>query len=220
MRLTHKKLKQLILETMNEALLTEEAKGIKDLPDYAYVHVFARGRHEDLITVMFTDKDGNMLPPVDIRTGEDKPIWGDVSFFKQDPNGRPCDGAAVIAITNVADGWGPFLYDIAMEIATMHFNGLTSDRNVVSYPDAQDVWYFYNQYRAKPISGDVKAYQLDDEYNSLTPKKSDNCGQSQARERSQDYGGVWSDKDNPLSKRYTKPPVILNQLKDKLIWDL
>lgn len=219
MKLTSNKLKQLILETMNEALLTEEANGIKDLPDYAYVSVFARGQNRDLITVMFTDKDGDMLPPVDIHTGEEKPIWGDVSFWANDPAGRPCDKAAVIAITNVADGWGPFLYDIAMEIATINFNGLASDRTTVSY-DAQDVWYFYNQYRAKPISGDVKAYQLDDEYNSLTPTESDNCGQSQARERSQDYGGEWSDEDNPLSKRYTKPPVILNQLKDKLIWGL
>lgn len=214
MKLTSKKLKQLIYETMNEALLTEEAKGPKDLPDYAYVRVFARGQHGDLITVMFTDKDGNTLPQADIRTGEEKPIWGDVSFFKQDPIGRPCDGAAVIAITNVADGWGPFLYDIAMELATMNFNGLTSDRTVVSY-DAQDVWYFYEKHRP-----DVKSHQLDNEYNDLTPEESDNCGQSQARERSEDYGGEWNDRDNPLSKRYTKPPTTLNQIRDKLIWDL
>jgi len=214
MKLTSKKLKQLILETMNEELLKEEAKGPKDLPDYAYVRVFARGQHGDLITIMFTDKDGNMLPPVDIRTGEDKPIWGDVSFWKQDPNGRPCDGAAVIAITNVADGWGPFLYDIAMELTTMNFNGLTSDRSVVS-SDAQDVWDFYSKYRP-----DVKSHQLDNEYNDLTPEESDNCGQSQARERSEDYGGEWNDRDNPLSKRYTKPPTTLNQIRDKLIWDL
>ena len=212
MKLTEKKLKQLILETMNEALLTEEAKGIKDLPDYAYVHVFARGRHEDLITVMFTDKDGNMLPPVDIRTGEDKPIWGDVSFFKQDPNGRPCDGAAVIAITNVADGWGPFLYDIAMEIATMRSNGLAPDGWSVS-DEAYDVWDFYEKNRS-----DVKKYQLDDEYNTLTPEEYDNCGQHSAREVGGKNGLEWD--ESPLSKRYTKPSTTLDQIRDRLIWEL
>jgi hypothetical protein len=211
MKLTSAKLKQLILETMNEELLKEEAKGPSDLPDDVYVRVFEWQRR---IFVMFTDKDGSQLYPSDMDTGEDNPVWGDVSFFEEDPDRRPCDGASVIAVTEVADGWGPFLYDIAMEIATIRTKGLTPDRWTVSY-DAQDVWDFYNKRRP-----DVESHQLDNEYNDLTPEESDNCGQNQARERSEDYGGEWNDKDNPLSKRYTKPPTVLNQIRDKLIWEL
>ena len=210
MKLTEAKLKQLILETMNEELLKEDAKGAQDLPEDVYVKVFKWNKR---IVVMFTDADGNQIYPGDIGTGEND-IYGEVSFFEEDPKGRSCDGASIIAVTDVADGWGPFLYDIAMEIATMRTNGLASDRDTVSY-EAQDVWEYYRLFRSE---SDVKMYQLDNEYNDLTPQKDDNCGQSQSRERAEDYGGEWS--DNGLSKRFTKEPTTLNQIRDKLIWEL
>lgn len=207
MKLTEAKLKELILETMNEELIQEVAKGPQDLPEDVYVKVFKWNKR---IIVMFTDADGNQIHPVNFDTDEDNEIYGEVSFYEEDPKGRPCDGASIIAVTDVADGWGPFLYDIAMEIATMRTNGLTPDRNVVS-GEAQEVWDFYSQNRP-----DVKQFQLDDEDNSLTPEKEDNCGQSMSRHASKYIS--WS--DSPLSKRFTKEPTILNQIRGKLIWEL
>ena len=204
MKLTEAKLKQLILETMNEGLLQEVAKGPQDLPDGVYVRVF---KWKSRIVVMFTDADGSQIFPADMDTWEDNPVYGDVSFYEEDPDMRPCDGSSIIAVSDVADGWGPMLYDIAMEVATMRTNGLTPDRFVVS-DEAQDVWDFYYQKRA-----DVDVHQLDNEYNELTPQKNDNCGQSRARQ-----DRPW-DKSS-LSKRYTKDPDMLNQLRDKLIWEL
>ena len=201
---------------LKENLLQEDAKGPQDLPEDVYVRVFQRGRSglggNRMITVMFTDKDGEIIDPVNLETDEDNPVWGDVSFFQKNPDGLPCDDASIISVTNVVDGWGPFLYDIAMEIATMNSNGLASDRSSVS-PEAQDVWDYYSKFRS-----DVESFQLDDEYNSLTPEDSDNCRQDQSRERAVDYGGEWN--DNALSKRFTKEPTTLNQIRDKLIWEI
>jgi len=204
MRLTEAKLKQLILETMNEQVLQEVAKGTQDLPDDVYVRVFEWMQR---IVVMFTDSEGSQIYPADMETGEDNPVYGDVSFFEEDPDMRPCDGSSIIAVSDVADGWGPFLYDIAMEVATMRTNGLAPDRFVVS-DDAADVWDFYSKNRP-----DVKMHQMDNEYNDLTPQEDDNCGQSRARK-----DGDWE--ESPLSKRYTKKPTVINQIRNKLIWEL
>ena len=213
MRLTEARLKRMILEEMNSGLLQEVAKGPQDLPEDVFVRVLHQGPDKQLITVMFTDKDGNYLPPVG-ESGEDNPIYGDVSFrLKSREYGTfNCDDAAIISVTEVAHGWGPMLYDIAMEIATMRANGLASDRTQVSF-DAQDVWWNYLNMRP-----DVKAHQLDNEYNELTPEDSDNCVQFMSRERAEDYGGNW--KDNALSKRFTKEVTVLDQIRNQLIWEI
>jgi len=214
MKLTDATLKQLILETLDEELLQEVAKGPQDLPDYAYVRVFVRGTDgasgTKMITVMLTDKDGEMLSPVNIHSGEDNPVWGDVSFYEKNPTPMPCDDASIIAITSAADGWGPFLYDIAMEIATIRSNGLAPDRFIVS-DEAEEVWEFYSEQRP-----DVQEFQMDDEYNTLTPEVEDNCLQHKAR-KSTDFDS-WH--TTPLSRRYTKDATTLNQIRDKLIWEL
>jgi len=203
-KLTEAILKQMIVEEMNSDLLQEVAKGPQDLPEDVYVRVF---EWLNRIIVMFTDKDGSQIFPVNADTDEDNPVYGDVSFYEKDPDERPCDGSSIIAVTEVADGWGPFLYDIAMEVATMRTNGLTSDRFVVS-DEAADVWDFYSENRP-----DVKMHQLDNEYNDLTPQEDDNCGQSRARK-----DGDWE--KSPLSKRYTKKMTVLDQIRNQLIWEL
>jgi hypothetical protein len=213
MKLTKATLKQLILETLDEELLQEVAKGPQDLPDYAYVRVFVRGTDgasgTKMITVMLTDKYGEMLNPTD-KYGIDQPVWGDVSFYEKNPTPMPCDDASIIAVTSAGDGWGPFLYDIAMEIATIRSNGLAPDRHIVSN-EAEEVWEFYSEQRP-----DVQEFQMDDEYNTLTPEVEDNCIQHKAR-KSTDFDS-WH--TTPLSRRYTKDATTLNQIRDKLIWEL
>ena len=108
MRLTEAKLKQFIFETLDEDLIQEIAKGPQDLPEDVYVRVFVRGRDgasgTRMITVMLTNKDGEMINPVNIETGADNTAWGDVSFYEKNPGSMPCDDAAIIAVTQAADG--------------------------------------------------------------------------------------------------------------------
>lgn len=51
-------------------------------------------------------------------------------------------------------GWGPFLYDIAMELATSNGGRLACHEHRVT-SDAEAVWEFYNQHR-----DDVEAQPL------------------------------------------------------------
>ena len=69
-------------------------------------------------------------------------------------------------------GFGPMLYDIAMEIATAEGGGLLSDRRNVS-AEAFAVWAYYADKRQ-----DVIAHQLDDDKGRLTPDiEADDCWQ-------------------------------------------
>ena len=193
MKLTETRLKQMILEE----LLHEGAKSVGDLPNDVFVKVSQRTG----VFVQFTDKNGNVLD----KTG---PIWGTVHFNLKNPEyGFGCDGAAVVAETESADGWGPLLYDIAIEIATIKANGLTSDRYNVQ-PSAQNVWYYYYENR-----DDVKSHQLPGDDRSLPPEK--RCGQDISKNAAEYDGVEWN--ETPLSKRYTKNPTTLKQLGSKLI---
>jgi hypothetical protein len=92
-----------------------------------------------------------------------------ISLFKEDlrigyiwveyqENSGRCLNAMEITNSKVNEkGWGPILYEIALEIASVYSFGLMSDRNTVSQA-AQNVWDKFN-YRS-----DVEKFQLDDEY--------------------------------------------------------
>tara|TARA_E500000331_G_scaffold356855_1_gene416508 strand:- start:1326 stop:1925 length:600 start_codon:yes stop_codon:yes gene_type:complete len=122
-----------------------------------------------------------------------------------------CGGAWTVGGSGADQGWGPMLYDVAIEWATLNGEGLISDRSSVS-GEAKGVWQYYMQNR-----GDVTAHQLDDPFNSLTPEDEDNCDQEVAGGGHLMYGG---DKDfgsdwvnSSLSKRYTKSPTTMRELK-------
>jgi hypothetical protein len=63
------------------------------------------------------------------------------------------------------------LYDIAMEFVGSV--GIMADRGTVS-DDAYGIWTYYDK------RGDVKAFQLDNLENELTPAEQDNCMQVMA----------------------------------------
>lgn len=195
LKLTESILKRLINEVLEEGMKTHT-----DLPEdvYVRVHYIEKGAWGATIAVALTDSNGEYKP-------ENAPEWGDVRFDSVEPWGDPCDGSAVVTVARAANGWGPFLYDVAIEVATMKSNGLTADRHIVSQ-DAAGVWDFYLKNRS-----DVLAHQLDDMKNTLTRKRKDNCTQNSA-------GEDWQ--SSPLSKRYTKEPTIINSLGDKLKWEI
>ena len=119
-----------------------------------------------------------------------------------------CSNALMISHSYIDTGWGPLLYDVAMEYATENYGGLISDRSFVS-DDAFDVWDFYAHGR-----DDVQAHQLDDLENTLTPTDSDNCDHDNV---AADIFGDGIDFGNPLTKRYTKAPTRMAELEDRLV---
>jgi len=109
----------------------------------------------------------------------------------------PCLNAYQVTWSKADKGFGPLLYDVAMEYASADAGGLTCDRVVVSEA-AYKVWLFYLKNRPE-----VKILQLDDLKNTLTPTKKDNCTMNSV-EYSRAYGGAQPFPQSPLSKIYRK----------------
>ena len=183
---------KLLREYIRE-LLAEGMKMPVDLPDEVDVVI------KDLIsgqafTVSYSsdDEEYDMGP------------WGRISVAIPARFNGPCDGALNVTDAEADPGWGPLLYDVAIEYATQVANGLISDRRSVSGA-AKKVWDYYLSNRS-----DVTVHQLDNLSNSLTALEDDNCNQGIA-------GDQWT--NSPLSKRYTKEPTTINALRavDKLV---
>ena len=191
MKLTEAKLKSLIVEVLQEGMMT-----VADLPKDAYIMI--DGSDEDEIYILYVDKDG--------REGKVHP-YGTITLQTEVAmaDDFPCMDAFMIAYSDVSDGWGPLLYDVAMEVATLKGGGLVSDRSIVS-PEAYDVWDIYNTKR-----GDVEKKQLDDEASTLTPDiEEDNCLQNVAFQYADEKGMSWN--ETPVSKLYRKEPSRLSEL--------
>jgi len=129
---------------------------------------------------------------------------GVVEIMEPDPYSGPCDNTWIIIVAEADFGMGPLLYEVALEWASQHANGLTSDRREVSryaYP----VWGKYLK------RGDVKADQLDVHHDpehpfgdlppQLTP---DNPDDDCAQDISVDNAGPEGWMDEPTAKAYRK----------------
>ena len=182
-------------------------KTIDDLPDGVKVEVTEYGYRTDFDLSSSYDSERDHKP------------YGRISIGELEEVGV-CGNAWAIEMVAADQGWGPFMYDIAIEWATMNHGGLIADRSEVS-ADAKRVWAYYLNNRP-----DVTAHQLDNRRNTLTPEPEDNCDQSIADDMGV-YG--WTDSeeqiddtdwvDNPLSKRYTKAPTTINALKAAGKWE-
>ena len=180
-------------------LLTEVAKTPEGLLEYNDVYVFVRNEG-DMMKIFFSYEDGKAHP------NPNGSIW-----IQASKKNLPCGNAWKVVSVNAQHGWGPLLYDVAMEWATLNGGGLISDRFTVSR-DARRVWDYYMNNRP-----DVTVHQLDDEQNSLTPEDDDNCEQDSAGAPGRTVIGRVPDPTSwtrsPLSKRYTAPPKTLRKLK-------
>ena len=113
--------------------------------------------------------------------------------------GSNCAGAwAITGHSSAAHGYGPLLYDIAIEYASKYGTGLVSDRGSVS-DAAQGVWRYYDEKRS-----DVVSFQCDDMGNTLTDDPTDNVRQDVARSTITGLYDTFA--DSPLSRRYSKKP--------------
>mgnify|MGYP001326249197 CR=1 FL=1 len=189
---------------IRQILLTEAAKGLKDL------------EAEDLYIYINNWGDGFAI---ELGDEESPSVTGTINVFKDDRHG-PCGDAYMVGSSDATHGWGPLLYDLAIEYATEVGAGLMPDRGSVS-ADAQGVWQYYMQNR-----GDVTAHQLDDPRNTLTPAEEDNCDQEVAGGFHYQYSRAEEPENpdwmkSPLSKRWTKSPTTLSALRagDRLLED-
>ena len=211
---------------IRQVLLTEGMKTVDELPEGAVIVI--RRLLPGYFTVYYAFKStttGKLLSAVRAHGGP----WGRVGVGKPSRRHGECDDALNVQTAEASSGWGPLLYDVAIEYATQIANGLISDRLSVS-DDAKNVWDYYLSNRS-----DVTAHQLDNLSNVLTTPEDDNCNQSVAANddvesvlntiyASMGIKGENNPKDNQwvksaLSKRYTKEPVTINKLKalDRLV---
>jgi len=193
---------RLLREYIRE-LLTESAKGPADLPDGVYVGIKSFGNNTQ---VFYSDADGNrratIKPPVG-RVAVSKP--GRSPHSAQNPGS--CLGSWQVISSQVSDGWGPLLYDVAMEV--VGDAGIMADRGSLS-DDAYNVWKYYMNSRP-----DVVKKQLDDPDNTLTPEEEDNCDIDSAPEVNEiewETQLVGALTDSPVMKVYTKGPTTIQEL--------
>lgn len=175
------------------SILEEAMKTPDDLPEDTFICIQQRG--EKYFKVFYCNSQG-----IQNTSG----IYGIIKVGKRDQgiDGGKCLDTMVVAMTEqTTSGWGPLLYDVAIEWSSKIANGLTPDRSSVSR-SAYAVWEKYLNNRP-----DVIKYQLDNLENQLTPTDVDNCSQDAAMHYSQED---WD--EDPLSKVYRKKPTTIKKL--------
>jgi hypothetical protein len=156
-----------ILRRFISSVLSEAALGPRNVPDGCYVHIKElTSKH---VTVLLFDANQTVLAEAGMEQDPDSDVW-------------------FIATTHAEGGWGPLVYDVAMEWASMNGSGLASDRDIVSQ-DALRVWGFYKDKRP-----DVKHHILPKELLGKDAAKPDAA-------------------KSPLAYRYTKQPTAIGELK-------
>jgi len=204
---------KLLFENWRKYLLTEGMKTVDDLLNFKdeefpdeeleiYVLVQNKG-NITYITYASIDDRGRMY-----NLGYNDAINGMIGIVppSHNPDDGPCSDAWQVKLSSATPGWGPLLYDIAIEYATLNGNGLIPDREEVS-DDARGVWDKYVNSR----TGDgVDNHQLDDLNNTLTDIHTDNCNQDISGDEDE-----WQ--KSSLSKRYTKSPTTINKLGERYI---
>jgi len=180
-----------LLRKYIKVLLTEAARGLSEFEELGMYVVIEDLDNQFEIKLYGFDPTDWILGSAPSSTFPDDAL-GLISAMKEasTDNGPCLDGFTVTWVSVSESGWGPLLYDLAMELATSKGSGLTPDRHSVSY-EANKVWDYYLANRA-----DVEMVQMDDLSNRLTPgTKEDNCAMTLAYERGLESGTFW-DEDN------------------------
>jgi len=195
-----------LFENWRKHLLTEAMKTPADLPDNVYVGV-KRARANAGKIVYYSDAQGKY-----IRGHKAQALGiphGMVRFVAPVGPGRPaCLYAWMVDLSEAAPGWGPLLYDVAIELAGK--DGLMADRDSLS-DEAYDVWRYYQDNRS-----DVRKKQLDDVDDTLTPDAEDNCETDTAFRTYPFSSHELSAEeliDSPIMKVYTKGPTTIETLR-------
>ena len=170
--------------------LMEAARGVADMKN-KNIYFAASGSSIEIWLASKRSLDWNRKKSsnLDYTSILNRASVGILSAIK-DGSAYPCSGAYVVTWAHVdeeASGFGPLLYDIAMELATEWDSGLAADRNNVS-DDAFNVWDYYHKKR-----GDVTTTQLDDDEGRLTPEDgTDDCYMDAAYNGGDGRYGWWT----------------------------
>lgn len=205
-----------------KSLLMEGMRGVEELPSFAFIRVSNSNDSTEVdgaIEIAYVDKNRKILDPYrgDYPGDKNSGIVPHGSIYiapSTSLHSNPRNvarGVWEVYQSGAGPGYGPLLYDIAIEVASIKGIGLTADRHLVS-SHAKKIWYYYMNNRK-----DVKHSQLDNPENQLTKTNSDNIIQSSA-EKDQDN---WV--NSPLSKVYNKKPAsTISDLRQarKLFWDI
>ncbi len=161
----------------SKKIISEAAMTPLDLPKSHYVEV------------SYVPKESYVVRYKQLYPSDQK-IEGLINIEQAEPIWNECVGNSyIVEKTKATKGWGPMLYDIAMElIGSKEGAVLVSDRGMVS-TDAKGVWDFYLNNRSDTqkiqldISDDGMAYFFGKDkdkwpFQQLTPDdKSDDCMQ-------------------------------------------
>jgi len=168
MKTLRKVIRKLILESAKS-----NAKGVQDLiPGVHTIKIDGNSRGISL----YMYADGDQIFRMTVHSGtQNEEVYQVGAAYVEDPR---------------ADGFGPMMYDMAMEYTTKILGKwLTADRATCS-EEAQKVWQFYLDNR---IGGGIKSLQLDDRMNVMTPSADDNIDTRMADEVLMGMGsGYWS----------------------------
>jgi len=133
--------------------------------------------------------------------------YGSLTWRPPTKRDGPCLGKMIVSQSEAQVGYGPLLYDIAIE----YTGGLAPDRNTVSR-EARRVWQYYDEKRP-----DIFKDQLDDMFNRLTPDEQDNCDSISVM----DDDDARSHEDSALSKAYRKAGTpVIDKLKEMGMIDI
>ena len=162
---------------------------------------------ENIIILISDDESLGVKISYENTTGDSPGIFGQVEV--ENMGGGPCSDAWMVMYATAQRGWGPLLYEVAIEWTSQNGGGLAPDRRSVSKLAAA-VWDKYSQ------RGDVSKKQLDalePDLDKLTPDDpSDDCGQSAAVKSSGEKNWM----NDPLSKAYFKSSAeVMSALKEK-----
>ena len=173
--------------------LNEGMKQPSDLPEGIQIRMIDDG--EDIVFKIVSEATGEEPTQQEQRDKFGR-IFGKIWITQWGLHGDLCSRAFEVRKSEAVSGWGPMLYDVAMEYATKNGSGLMSDRQGVS-EEAYIVWKKYMDQR-----DDIEKIQLDDLKNTLTPEEADNCTQMSAQRWAEKTGGEWNHK--PISMLYRK----------------
>lgn len=158
-------------------------------------------------------KAGKYDPPEDTEMMLDQ-VGGvaATSFIKgyvllTQPKEGNCRGAWQVQSASADKGYGPLLYDIAMQAAPSGV--IMPDRGSTS-SDAGNVWQFYDKKR-----GDVKGLPLDDIDSPKTPPKSDDCTVVNDKKRpwlDMAYTGSGNQDTSALARNHKNAVFVLTQV--------
>jgi hypothetical protein len=124
----------LLREYIRILLLTEAAKGPADLPDGISVAIEeGTGAEVRIYYAAYHSKTDQWMRAdmLYLKPRGSVAISSVPRVASRDGMGE-CGGAWEVYHTEATQGWGPMLYDVAMEYATQNGGGLISDRSAVS----------------------------------------------------------------------------------------